>query len=46
MNFGVLFHNNLNSSGGLSLKKLLCRKDNLGENLKWPKLQKTDSVGE
>lgn len=46
MNLAVLFHGNLDSSGGLSLKGVLCRKHNLGENLKWPKLQKTGSAGE
>lgn len=44
MNLGVLFHDNLNSSGGLSLKGLLSGKDNMGENLKRPKLQKTHSA--
>lgn len=44
MNLGVLFHDNLNSNGGLSLKGELCT--NVGENLKCPKLQKTDSADE
>lgn len=44
----VLFHvaSKLNSSNGLSVKRILCRKHNLGENLKWLKLKKIDSAAE
>lgn len=40
MNLGMLFLGNLNCSGGLSLRRYR------GKNLKWPKLQMTDSAGE